>query len=103
MLGAVMSPFRTAAQTNAIPKVSPPQSNGFCERFHQTVADEFLKIQFRRKIYQSLPELREDLNQFLEFYNYQRAHQGYRVKGRTPMKALEDYLEALREEVKQAA
>jgi len=37
------------------------------------------------------------------FYNYQRAHQGYRLKGRTPMKALEDYLDTQREEVKEAA
>lgn len=84
-------------------KVHSPQTNGFCERFHQTVANEFSKINFRKKIYQSLQELQDDLDQFLEFYNYQRAHQGYRVKGRTPMKALEDYLSDQREEVKQAA
>ena len=84
-------------------KVNSPQTNGFCERFHQTVADEFVKIQLRKKIYQSLPELQEDLDQFLEFYNYRSAHLGYRVKGRTPMKAFEDYRDTLREEVKPAA
>ena len=76
---------------------------GFCERFHQTVADEFVKIQFRKKIYQSLPELQEDLDQFLEFYNDRRAHLGYGVKGRTPMKAFEGYRDTFREEVKPAA
>ena len=62
-----------------------------------------MKIQLRKKTYQSLQDLQEDLDQFLEFYHDQRAHQGYRVKGRTPMKALEDYLNPQREEVKRAA
>jgi len=84
-------------------KVHTPKTNGFCERFHRTVADEFVKIAFRKKIYKSLAELQEDLDEFLEHYNYKRTHQGYRVRGRTPMKAFEDYLEATRKEVKKAA
>lgn len=84
-------------------KVQSPQTNGFCERFHQTVGDEFVKVNFRKKVYLSLQDLQEDLDRFLEGYNCQRAHQGYRVKGRTPMKALQDYLDTQRKEVEEAA
>ena len=31
-------------------KAKSPQTNGFCERFHQTVLDQFYKVAFRKKI-----------------------------------------------------
>jgi len=39
-------------------KARSPQSNGICERFHRTVLDEFYRIVFRKKIYNTLDELR---------------------------------------------
>lgn len=50
--------------------------NGFCERFHRTVSDEFFKVTFRRKLYLSLAELQEDLYAWLAHYNTTRPHQG---------------------------
>ena len=37
-------------------------------------------------------ELQCDLDTFMAFYNFQRTHQGYRVAGRTPAKALYDLI-----------
>ena len=31
-------------------KAKSPQTNGFCERLHQTVLDQFYKVAFRKKI-----------------------------------------------------
>lgn len=73
-------------------KIHSPHTNGFCERFHRTVADEFFKIKFREKFYGSLEELQADLDQFIEFYNTKRTHSGYRTKGRTPWQAFQDGL-----------
>ena len=35
--------------------------NGICERFHRTVLDEFYRIAFRKKIYDTIDELQTDL------------------------------------------
>ncbi len=58
-----------------------PFTNGFVERFHRTLKDEFFSKVFRQKIYQ----LQQDLDAFLVHYNEQRTHSGYRCQGRTPM------------------
>ena len=42
-------------------KVRHPQTNGICERFHKTILDEFYKVAFRKKTYQSLEGLQNDL------------------------------------------
>jgi transposase InsO family protein len=73
-------------------KVKNPQSNGICERFHKTILDEFYSIAFRKKIYLTLEELQEDLDNWLVKYNKHRPHQGKRCQGRTPM---ETFLENL--------
>lgn len=36
--------------------------------------------------------LRPDLDAFLRYYNLERSHQGYRLKGRTPAQALREAL-----------
>lgn len=73
-------------------KVRHPQTNGICERFHKTILDEFYKVAFRKKIYQSLEELQNDLDAWLEFYNNKRTHQGKGKMccGRTPMQTMLD-------------
>lgn len=54
-----------------------PETNGFCERFHRTLKEESFSVAFRKKLYESLDELQRDLDRYLEFYNRERAHQGY--------------------------
>jgi transposase InsO family protein len=73
-------------------KVKHPQTNGICERFHQTCLNEFYKITFRKKIYTTLDELQDDLDAFVEHYNAERTHQGKRCQGRTPMQTFLDGL-----------
>ncbi len=41
-------------------KARYPQSNGICERFHKTVLNEFYRIAFRKKIYNTLDELQTE-------------------------------------------
>ena len=71
-------------------KVRHPQTNGICERFHKTVLDEFYKVALRRKIYETLEELQQDLDIWLDDYNNNRTHQGKMCCGQTPMQTLMD-------------
>lgn len=45
-----------------------PESNGFCERFHRTVQEEFFAVAFRKTTYESVAQLQADLDQYLAFY-----------------------------------
>jgi transposase InsO family protein len=71
-------------------KVRSPQTNGICERFHQTVLNEFYKITFRKKLYSDIDTLQKDLDEYIDWYNNERTHQGTRCKGRTPMETFEE-------------
>lgn len=71
-------------------KAYSPQTNGICERFHQTIKEEFYSIAFRKKIYKTLDELQKDLDDWVDYYNQQRTHQGKMCCGRTPMQTLLD-------------
>jgi hypothetical protein len=51
---------------------------------------EFFAVAFRKTFYESVEQLQADLDRYLEFYNRQRAHQGYRTQGRTPYQAFLD-------------
>ena len=42
-------------------KVKSPQTNEICERFNQTVLNEFYKITFRKKLYSDIDTLQKDL------------------------------------------
>ena len=66
-------------------KVKSPQTNGICERFHQTLLNEFYRVTFRKKLYSDLESLQKDLDQFIRQYNTERTHQGKRCRGKTPM------------------
>lgn len=59
-------------------------TNGFVERLQGTVLQEHWRIQFRRRYFTSRRQLQQSLDAFLRFYNTQRAHSGYRLRGRTP-------------------
>ena len=71
-------------------QIGSPETSGFCERLHRTVKEEFFAVAFRRTLYESVDQLQRDLDRYLEFYNRERAHQGYRTKGRTPYQAFLD-------------
>lgn len=71
-------------------KARHPQTNGICERFHKTILQEFYQPALRRKIYSTLEELQSDLDEWLDYYNNERTHQGKKCCGRTPMETLED-------------
>lgn len=71
-------------------KARHPQTNGICERFHKTILQEFYQPALRRKIYGSMDELQADLDEWLDYYNNERTHQGKRCCGRTPMETLQD-------------
>jgi transposase InsO family protein len=72
-------------------KPRTPQSNGIVERFNRTLLEEFYQIAMIKKVYSSLSELQDDLDQFITYYNFKRTNQGYRLKGKIPyQKFLDD-------------
>lgn len=71
-------------------KARSPQTNGICERFHKTILNEFYQVAFRKKVYSSLEELQDDLDQWMQQYNHQRPHSGKHCYGKTPMQTFED-------------
>jgi transposase InsO family protein len=71
-------------------KLRRPQSNGYVERLHRTLLDEHFRVTGRTKWYESVDEMQKDLEAYLKTYNYERAHQGRNMKGRTPYQALVD-------------
>ncbi|KEQ18883.1 hypothetical protein GZ78_02165 [Endozoicomonas numazuensis] len=71
-------------------KVRHPQTNGICERFHKTILREFYQPALRRKLYGSIEELQQDLDDWLNHYNTERTHQGKKCCARTPMETLLD-------------
>jgi len=73
-------------------RVSRPQTNGFVERFHRTILDEFFRLAFRTKLFQSVSELQADLDAWLVYYNRERPHQGYRNLGRRPLDTVNEFL-----------
>jgi len=72
-------------------KTKSPQTNGICERFHQTIQNEFYASAFRRKLYESLEQLQADVDAWMESYNAERTHSGKYCYGKTP---LQTFIEA---------
>jgi transposase InsO family protein len=71
-------------------KAMSPQTNGICERFHKTILNEFYQITFRKKLYSTMEELQQDLDEWMNYYNNDRTHQGKMCCGRTPLETLLD-------------
>jgi transposase InsO family protein len=74
-------------------KVRRPRTNGACERLNQTILNEFIKINFRKKIYESIEDLQMDLDVYMNKYNFERSNQGKRCNGRTPYQTFKDGIE----------
>jgi hypothetical protein len=73
-------------------QVRHPQSNGICERLHRTMQEEFYAIAFRKKLYDNLELLQQDLDEWMQYYNSERPHSGRYCYGKTPM---ETFIESL--------
>jgi transposase InsO family protein len=73
-------------------KVNSPKTNGFVERFHRTVLDEFFRQAFRTKLFAGVQELQADLDAWLVYYNAERPHQGYRNLGKRPLDTVTEFL-----------
>lgn len=80
-------------------KAKSPQSNGICERFHKSILDEFYRVAFRKKIYNNLDELQEDLDTWIRHYNEERTHSGKYCFGKTPMQTFEDSVRLAKEKI----
>jgi transposase InsO family protein len=68
-------------------RVRSPRTNGFVERMNRTLLDECFRVAGRSTWYENTDQIQADLDRFIEYYNLQRTHQGYRLQGRTPAAA----------------
>jgi hypothetical protein len=59
---------------------------------NRTLLDECFRVEGRKTWYQEPAEIQRDLDRFLRYYNLDRSHQGYRLRGRTPAQALREAL-----------
>ena len=59
-------------------------TNGFVERLQQTILHEHWRVEFRRRYFTKAAPLETSLQSYLRLYNHERAHRGYRTRGRTP-------------------
>ena len=59
-------------------------TNGFVERLQGTILQEHWRVTFRRRYFTSRVALQRSLDGFLHFYNHDRPHQGYRLRGQPP-------------------
>ena len=80
-------------------KTKSPQTNGIVERFHKTILNEFYRVAFRKKLYQSIDELQDDLDEWMKSYNQVRPHQGRWCYGKTPMQTFSDTLPLAKEKM----
>lgn len=51
--------------------------------------EEFYAIAFRKKLYETLDDLQQDLDQWIEYYNNERPHSGRYCYGKTPAQTFE--------------
>jgi hypothetical protein len=63
------------------------------------VLDEFYRIAFRKRIYETIGQLQADLDEWLRQYNEVRTHQGRWCYGKTPMQTFLDTLPIAREKL----
>jgi hypothetical protein len=73
-------------------QVRHPQTNGICERLHRTMQEEFYAVAFRKKLYSTLEEMQLDLDEWMKYYNEDRAHSGRYCYGKTPLETFKESL-----------
>lgn len=65
-------------------KAGRPDSNGCVERTQLTILEECWRPAFSRSLAPRITALRRDLDEYLDYYNNDRAHTGRLTKGRVP-------------------
>jgi transposase InsO family protein len=80
-------------------KVKSPRPNGVCERFHNTILNEFYRLAFRKKISENLDERQADADAGLQQYNEVRPHQGRWGYGNTPRQTFVDSMPLAKEKL----
>jgi transposase InsO family protein len=65
-------------------KAGNPNSNGCVERAQLTILEECWRPAFARSLAPKITALRRDLEEFLDEFNFDRAHNGRLTKGRVP-------------------
>ncbi|MCB9247019.1 MAG: IS481 family transposase [Flavobacteriales bacterium] len=94
--GTDAHPYELFLQLNDIEhrrtQVRRPQSNGFVERFIRTVKEEFIVAAFRKTLYTNVDDLQYDFDRWLEHYNYERPHRGYRNLGKRPYDTIKKFI-----------
>ncbi len=53
-------------------KACSQQTKGICERFNETVLNEFYRVVLRRTLYTTIEELQADLDDWMRGYNEDR-------------------------------
>ena len=71
--------LRVQGIRHSVTKVAHPWTNGYAERLNQTIWQEFY-LNSLSKPYTTLEELNKDLDTFMRYYNFRRAHSGYKLK-----------------------
>ena len=66
-------------------KPGKPICNAYCERFQRTLLEEFYYPIFRKEIFNSLENLELKLQEYLVYYNFERAHFGLDKNGAIPI------------------
>lgn len=64
------------------PAHSTTSSNGFIERMNRRLLDECLRVAGRTTSYGRIDQIQAKLDRFLAYYNLDRDHQGYRLRGK---------------------
>jgi len=70
--------LRSHSIRHSVTKVAHPWTNGYAERLNQTIWQEFYLGRLDKR-YASLEELNNDLFNFMRYYNFRRAHSGYKL------------------------
>jgi transposase len=65
-------------------QVRHPWTNGYVEKLNQTIHHEFYMVTFRQRIYETLQQLQDDLDRYIDYYNFKRPNRGKRNKGKVP-------------------
>ncbi len=61
-----------------------PQTNGAVEALHKTILDECWRPAFARYLYLRFQGLKRELERYLAYYNFDRAHTGRLTRGQIP-------------------
>jgi transposase InsO family protein len=77
-------------------EVPPPGTYGSIERFRRTIINEFFRPIFQTIRSETAITLYSDLDAWLQYYNFERPHQGYPNMGKRPIDTVNAYLKTVR-------